>query len=498
MKNLLIYLIVFGSLFSIISCKKDEPTFEENSVIVNQFIYDGLATYYLWADEVEGKKPNTNDNDSKIYFSKLLNSTDKSKGWSFITDDVEGLLADFAGEPKEFGFDVALTKNREFILIRYVYPNSPADKAGLKRLDLIGKINGVAVDKADLSALFDINPLTFTKYRMNKENIIEEIGNVTVSPEIIKTDPVLYTTVFSENEKKIGYIFYTGFITNYNSSLFNAFEDFKNKGVTDLVLDLRYNRGGSVSAAVYLASLIAPKNVVNEKKTLVKMSYNNFLNNYFKTEKINTSYNFGEYSKNEKNPSEVNLNLDKVYIIATGGSYSASELTTFCLKPYLNVVHIGGNTGGKYTASRTLHGYENKINSSSVVPIYDKSKLSSTKKIVLKSWAMQPIVAKYTNCNDEDFSNDGYLIPNYSLEEGFGYLSNWRQIGSKEDVFLGQALYLITNNFNYKPKDNTQSNVKILRTKSDNSVEIKSPKDALKNSVLIDKIAVPNLFLDRE
>lgn len=84
------------------------------------------------------------------------------------------------------------------------------------------------------------------------------------------------------------------------------------------------------------------------------------------------------------------------------------------------------------------------------------------------------------------------------MEEGFGYLSNWRQIGSKEDVFLGQALYLITNNFNYKPKDNTQSNVKILRTKSDNSAEIKSPKDALKNSVLIDKILVPNLFLDRE
>ena len=47
------------------------------------------------------------------------------------------------------------------------------------------------------------------------------------------------------------------------------------------------------------------------------------------------------YTGTAPNPLTANLNLNKVYVIATSGSVFASELTTFCLRPYMNVIHIG-------------------------------------------------------------------------------------------------------------------------------------------------------------
>ncbi|MGB4438597.1 MAG: hypothetical protein WBJ13_05080, partial [Sedimentibacter sp.] len=156
----------------------------------------------------------------------------------------------------------------------------------------------------------------------------------------------------------------------------------------------------------------------------------------------------GTYNNTQdENPLGANLNLNKVYIIATDNSYSASELTVFCLGPYMDVVHIGGNTGGKYTASWTIHGYDDALGAT----VYDGSKLSSSDKTKLKNWAMQPIVAMYANKDNISFNNPGYLVPDYMLDEGFGYIDYWTPLGDTKDVLLGQALYLISGDEGYKP-----------------------------------------------
>ncbi len=430
-----------------VSCKKDpkpepKPTPPENIPVVSQFVYDGLSLYYFWADEVKTKKPTSANTDAQAYFKSVLNATDLSHGWSWLTDDVEGLLADFAGEPKDFGFAPMILwydkeKTRLIAYIKYVFPNTPAYRAGLQRGNVIEKINGSYITLDNYKKLFGTEQITLTVLDANFSNPKD---NISITPEKIETDPVLYSSIYEIEGKKIGYLFYTGFISNYNKSLYRAFEKFQQAGITDLVLDLRYNHGGAISAASYLASLIAPRSVVENKSTFSILSYNNSLNNELSIARRSTV--LGTYSEEngDLNPLNANLNLNTVYIIATGDSYSASELTTFCLRPFMKVVHIGEETGGKYTASFTVHGYDKKNG----VPVYDINTISAENKASLKNWAMQPIVAKYTDKDGKDFSNPGTLIPDYPIKSQEYNTKTWQPIGSEKDYLFAKAISLIT------------------------------------------------------
>ena len=485
-----IYSLISLSLFGIMILNSSCGNREDNPAdLVSRFVYDGMSSYYLWADEMIDKEPTSKDSDPKSYFQRILNSTDKEHGWSFITDDVQSLLADFAGEPKSFGFsfDFAQLKNTGDILavIQYLFPNTPASDAGLERLDVIAKIDGEAITQNNYTKLYGSETATFTVGRVVNSVFVQD-KEIKLTPRTIATDPVLYTNIYEIGGKKIAYLFYTDFISNYNKSLYKAFSKFKSEGVTDLVLDLRYNHGGAITAATYLSSMIAPKTVVEEKSPFAILSYNNFLNQHF-GQSIDS---LGVYnSENDQNPLDANLNLNKVYIIATSDSYSASELTAFCLKPYMDVVHIGENTGGKYTASFTLHPYDEGIG----VPIYDESKLSTTIKRKFANWAMQPIIAKYTNCRNEDFSTPGHLVPDHFLQEGNWDINNWAQIGDTKDGYLGQAIYMITGDESYKPTYKASVH-KVNKVDRETSIKLSNPNDFRKEAVILDNVNFP--FID--
>ncbi|MGI6573380.1 MAG: S41 family peptidase [Fermentimonas sp.] len=439
---------------------------------VSQFVYDGMSTYYYWADNMLNRKPKLTDANPANYFYRLLHSTDTKNGWSWITDDIQALLAGFSGESLSFGYDLGfiILNNKVYAYIKYVYADSPAANAGLERLDLIGKLNGnhitteerngnTYVNSEDVNLLYGNDAVTFTTYRFSEDQLVQD-KEVTITPNNSSKDPVLLDTLYTIGDKTVGYLFYTNFYSNFNHHLYEAFSRFKQEGVTDLVLDLRYNTGGSVSSAVYLASLIAPRSVVENKSPFIVMDYNDYLNRAFDKwyeeasasdkEKWDRKYYLGTYnSENNENPLGANLNLNKVYIIATGNSYSASELILFCLRPYMEAVHIGSNTGGKYTASWTIHAYDNQ--NGQAINLYDVKELSLTEKNTLKNWGMQPIVAMFADKDSKNFSNTGHLVPNHALKEGFGYIDYWTPLGDTRDVLLGQALYLITGDENYKP-----------------------------------------------
>jgi C-terminal processing protease CtpA/Prc len=499
MKNLSLFLSLAIMLCSLSSCEKENPPRKPGAAapIVSQFVYDGLSAYYYWNEEMAAKKPTANDTDPVKYFNSVLSNTDTQHGWSWITDDVHELLAGFSGESLSFGYDLdfVVNNNTVFALVRYVYANTPAEKAGMKRLDLIGKLDGqpilteqrgeyVYISNQSLDLLYGNSPVTFSTYKISGNEIIPNL-NVKVTPDGSRKDPVLCDSVYTINGKKIGYLFYTDFVDNFNNHLYEVFSRFKQEGVTDLVLDLRYNRGGAVSAAIYLASLIAPKAAVESKSPFVVMDYNNLLNTLFdrwyNEAKPEEKYNYdrkdylGVYDKrSEQNPLEANLNLNKVYIIATGNSYSASELTPFCLAPHMDVVHIGGNTGGKYTASWTIHAYD-KLNGRANI-LYDEKDLSASEKTELKNWAMQPIVAMYADKDSKNFSNPGYLVPDHKLEEGFGYIGRWAPLGDTKDVFLGQALYLISGDESYRPvQPQSMRNIQAIGKEIVNSRDVAKP-----------------------
>lgn len=459
-KIVLLTLLTLGVMAS--SCKKDTPEVNNTSKIntVTRFVYDGLSTYYFWADEVAAKKPTTADSDPKEYFDKVLNTTDTQHRWSWITEDVDALLAGFSGKSLSFGYGLGFLfiDKKPYAYIKYVFPNSPAGKAGLQRLDFIGKLNdvdittvnkngGTQISDRDLDLMYGNNTVKFTTYKLIGNKMVQD-KEITITPDNSAKDPVLYSHIYTVGGKKVGYLFYTNFVENFNASLFNVFSQFKQEGVKELVLDLRYNTGGAVSSAIYLASMIAPRTVVQNKSPFIVMNYNRELNNYFDSKKTDRKDYLGTYdSETEKNPLEANLDLKKVYIIATGDSYSASELITYCLRSHMNVVHIGNKTGGKYTASWTVHAYD----TSKGATVYGTSELTAAQRSELQKWAMQPIVAMYANKEGNSFSSPGYLAPNYDLKEGFGYIDYWKPIGDTKDVFLGQALYLISGDAQYLP-----------------------------------------------
>lgn len=414
--------------------------------VVSQFVYDGMSSFYLWADYVENKTPKVTDFNPEKYFYSILHNTDTQHGWSWITDDVNALMADFQGESNDaFGFQpLALYLDDTYTaivgLIRYVFPSTPGATAGLKRGEIITKINGQTITVNNYTKMYGANSeTTFTVTDQNFQNS----RDVKITPAKISTDPVLFSKVYEIEGKKIGYLFYTNFIENYNESLHRAFSNFKSEGITDLVLDLRYNPGGGISAANYLASLIAPETAVKNKEVFSIMSYNAYVNEAFDTNGWDRKDYLGYYDASRfSNPLTANLNLNKLYVIATGSSASASELLTFCLEPFMQVENIGETTSGKYTASWTIHAYNSF--DGSVQPVYRESSLNSTEKNALKNWAMQPIVGRYTDKNNNDFIATNGLIPDYPIQSQENNPSRWKSIGDTNDYLFAKAISLIT------------------------------------------------------
>lgn len=426
----------------------DVPPVSNSVNVVSQFVYDGMYSYYLWNSHVANKQPTVDDNDPVDYFYSILHETDTENQWSWITDDVNSLLTGFEGESTDaFGFQPfplweSATSNNLLGFIRYVYPNTPAEAAGLKRGEVINKINGQRITIDNYTTLYGAN--TTTSFEVLDQQM-ENPREVKITPTKIQTDPVLYTNVYEIGGKKIGYLFYTNFYENYNASLHTAFSEFKSAGITDLVLDLRYNPGGGISAAIYLASLIAPEMAVRNKEVFSVMSYNSFVNNAYDNNQWDRKDYLGDYNQSDyPNPLAANLNLSKVYVIATEYSASASELLTFCLKPFMQVEHIGSLTSGKYTASWTIHPYDNF--GGRVQPVYQASSLSASEKEELKNWAMQPIVGRYTDKNNKDFMATNGLVPNHPITLQERNTATWKPIGDTNDYLFAKALSLITGN----------------------------------------------------
>jgi C-terminal processing protease CtpA/Prc len=161
------------------------------------------------------------------------------------------------------------------------------------------------------------------------------------------------------------------------------------KNVSNMVIDLRYNPGGTISAAQHLCSSIAPLPTVNDENTLVTYQWNDKYQNYWRSNGINDQI---EVDFDSEVPSKMGLN--SVYILTGSGTASASELTITGLKPYMTVTTVGDTTYGKYTASITLKPED----------WYDD--LSYYKDFA--NWGLQPIVLRYANALGETDFKDGF------------------------------------------------------------------------------------------
>lgn len=430
-----IFLMLAVMLISVSACKKNDVNDIELSEI-DAFIWTGLNQYYLWKDQV----PNLSDTrfqtdkqltqflksyneNHELLFSNLLYEKGVIDKWSWIVDDYVALENYFQGVTTSMGFEYGLVKvaNSDDVYgyIQYVVPNSPASSANLTRGEIFTKIDNQTLTLNNYQNLLrnrDAFEMSFA------DNTLTPNGKtVSLTAVVVNENPIHHSEIMDINGTKVAYLVYNGFTSTYDHELNTVFANYKAEGVQELILDLRYNGGGSVRTTVYLASMIY---TTNTAELFAKNEYNDFLQNYYLGE-YGSSF-FDKRFLDEIEATDVSaaspintLNLDRLYVLSTKGTASASELIINGLNPYLDVVIIGTNTHGKYVGSFTLKDYDTDGNLN-----------------LHHTWAMQPIVFKTTNAVGFSDYVDGFA-PTVFMEENF---RNILPFGDQNDPLLKAAL----------------------------------------------------------
>ena len=442
--------ILFACVFFLQGCQKDQDDIIQPSLDnleVQNFIWKGLNQYYLWQSDVPNLADNRFANQAALdvfltnykvpedLFDALRVSPTIDR-FSWMVDDYVTLEQSLQGTSKNSGVEFRLSRysdgsNEIFGYVYYIIPDSDAAKKEIKRGDVFTAVNGIPLTVSNYESLLFGSDDTFTLNMANitNNNIIPNNKSVSLTKTVLSENPILVNKVISTGGKKIGYLMYNGFYSDFDSQLNTAFGEFKSQGITDLVLDLRYNGGGSVRTATYLASMITGQFT---GKVFAKQEWNSKINAYYEKNDPNGLRNF---FTDKIGTTPINsVNMTKVYILATKSTASASELIINGLKPHINVVQIGDVTVGKNVGSVTL---------------YDSPDFGPNNKNTKHKYAMQPIVLKIVNSDGfGDYFNG--LTPTHELKET---ISTYGILGDVNEPLLKLAIAKITGTGKSAPQN---------------------------------------------
>lgn len=372
-------------VITITSCEDDEVGASKS--YVNNWIYSNMEFWYYWNTQLPSS-PNRSL-EPPDFFSSLLSSQDR---FSWIQDDFEELVKSLQGITKEAGYEFKLYQqqgsNDLFMQVMYVKPNSPAASAGLMRGDIIEKINGTQITIGNYQTLLDKLSENHTiNYRRFNGSTFVELGTLSLTTLEYPENPNFLHTIFEIGDKKIGYYVYNFFADGpneqYNNEMNQIFDSFKSAGINELIIDLRFNRGGTETATINLASLIGTD--INASTIFAKREYNDLVEDAI----INDDDLGPEFliSKFKSLPQNIGSQISKVYILTSSNTASASELLINGLRPFMEVRLVGNKTVGKNYGSVTLTDNQNRSN----------------------KWGMQPIVVKSYNSLDQSDYDKGFL-----------------------------------------------------------------------------------------
>ncbi|WP_397299041.1 S41 family peptidase [Nonlabens ulvanivorans] len=423
-----------------VSCFKDNDDNFASSTSIKNFVYRGMNAFYLYkpdvpelADDRFATVPELEEFHSiydtpEAFFESLVFDRSLTDRFSVIVSDYIALEQLFAGTTLNNGMEFGLvgetgSASNVWGYVRYVLPNSSASTQGVARGMIFNQIDGIQLTRDNFSVLLGQDSYTIGLADLNAGVATSNGMTITLDKTSITENPVFRTAIIDQGSQKIGYLMYNSFTSNFDEQLNDAFGTLQAAGVTHLVLDLRYNGGGSVNTSIILGSLIAGQPTTDVFST---EEWNPDVQEFFENNQPDRLTNFFKTTTNAGTALNT-LGLSKVHIITTGSSASASELVIAALEPYVDVIQVGDDTAGKFQASITL---------------YDSSDFGRSGANPAHRYALQPLVLKSINsAGFTDYFNG--LVPDIALREDF---ENLGVLGDVNEPLLAACLQDIMAN----------------------------------------------------
>lgn len=309
------------------------------------WVLSQINEFYLFPSLVDTSVNKANYNDVQSYINALVapaRAQSKDRYFTYLTSITEENALINSGSSAGFGIRLAYdtTNNRVFVL--EAFENAPAYPQGFDRGTEILTINGVSVaslmssggPQAVVDALGPSDPGVTRTFSIRSTAGVTT--TVSVSKADYSLDPVsdrYGVKILDDGGKKVGYIYLRTFIVDSaGPQLRDAVQQFRDQGITEVILDFRYNGGGLVSVAELLGDLLGGDKVGQVfSRTTFRASLAS--NNSTKT--------FASQPQS--------IGATKIAVIGTSGTASASELVANSFIPYLgnNTALIGANTYGK-------------------------------------------------------------------------------------------------------------------------------------------------------
>lgn len=449
--------IVFISGF--FSCGVDRWPEYAHQTALDTWMYDIMQQNYLWYQDLPSYDNVNLFLDPASFLSKVKS---KSDSYSFVDSVMETPLP-------TYGFDYSLVRSADIdtaynALITYVIPGSPAEAAGLVRGDWIMK-----VDTSYISKKYETQLLQGTKARdlvmgVWKEVPVEpeegEVGEeeTTVykvvpndktlklpAARAVEDNPVHKTEILTVKENnsniKVGYLMYNSFTAGtkadpekYNDELRQISQEFKTAGVKYVILDLRYNAGGSLDCVQLLGTILTSNARLNEP--MAYLEYND------KNRDKDATINFDPTILG----SGTNLDLPGLFVITSGTTAGAPEMLigSLFLKDSYPVVSIGSATKGQNVAT------EEFVNEEFL-------------------WSVNPVVCTVYNSKHDE---NGSFVPNADLKisettiDGITNYSEFLPFGDPNERLLKVAIGVIEGTYPPKKEEDTTTKAQFKIEKS--------------------------------
>lgn len=371
-----------------------EGVYEEE----NRWVYRQMNHYYLWREDMPDSLSCDYAVDPVTFYKALLSPKDRFS-YSIRNTNYNGEL-----EFVDYGFAYQKYRtltNDEFLQVLYV-TSDVLKKKGLKRGDWVKLLD------SDEFALGIMNNNNFVP----TDTLDLNLGTTKMDNK----STVYLDSIYHINKKKIGYLCYLEF--DDVMDLQKVFSSFYAEKIDELILDLRYNPGGYVSTCRYLCNSIVSE--VGYGQIFQQYSYNDRLSEvYHKTTGCSKVIENFEFPTSDDEyvigPRLYGLNLNRIYVLTSENTASASEAAIICLRPYMDVVLIGEQTYGKGVGSITIS--DNKY-----------------------KYMLQPIVMRYYNANMESTPDDGIPV---DVEVSGGYHTIKKELGDVSEPLLSAALKCI-------------------------------------------------------